>query len=84
MRSISPAALNQKADLANITYNPEDIMLIRCSRYRSIFIRKSKRRGIFGKGLSVLVRPYRCKIAITGSFRFPRPSSQTREGVEKQ
>ena len=36
-------------------------MLIRCSRCRSISIRKSKRRGVFEKTLSVLVRPYRCK-----------------------
>jgi hypothetical protein len=36
-------------------------MLIRCSRCRSISVRKSKRRGYFEKGLSVLVRPYRCK-----------------------
>jgi hypothetical protein len=36
-------------------------MLIRCSRCRSISVRRSKRRGLFEKALSVLVRPYRCK-----------------------
>lgn len=60
-RSISPAALTPKADLGSINCNAEDKMLIRCSRCRSISVRKSKRRGFFEKALSVLVRPYRCK-----------------------
>jgi hypothetical protein len=81
-RSISPAAFNQKADLASINSNPEVIMLIRCSRCRMFPFASRKGEDFSRKNYPFWYAHIGAKIAITGSFLCSSPCSQTREVVK--